>query len=145
LPFKKTNIVGKVYAAIELLNQGDITMCRHNYIGEEDIRQMTVNMLVDSGSVMLAINEEIQEALGLPIIEYRPSQVADGRRLTLPVAGPIFVRFEGRISITSAIVLPGDNEPLFGAIPMEEMDLWINPNRNILTFVHPEGPVMSLK
>jgi clan AA aspartic protease len=137
--------MGMVYANIELLNQGDIEMHRRHYIGEDEIRQMDINMLVDSGSVMLAINEEIQQALGIPIIDHRASQVADGRRLTLPVAGPILVRFEGRICITSAIVLPDDNEPLLGAIPMEEMDLWINPNRNILTFVHPEGPLMSLK
>jgi clan AA aspartic protease len=137
--------MGMVYANVELVNEDDMALNRRHYIGEEDIRQMTVNMLVDSGSVMLAINEEIQEALGLPIIDHRTSQVADGRRLILPVAGPLVVRFEGRFCITSAIVLPGDNEPLLGAIPMEEMDLWINPNRNILTFVHPEGPLMSLK
>jgi clan AA aspartic protease len=145
LPFLKINITGMVYANIELVNEDDMALNRRHYIGEEDIRQMTVNMLVDSGSVMLAINEEIQEALGLPIIDHRQSQVADERRLVLPVAGPLVVRFEGRFCITSAIVLPGDNEPLLGAIPMEEMDLWINPNRNILTFVHPEGPLMSLK
>jgi clan AA aspartic protease len=144
-PFLKLNIMGMVYANIELVNEDDMALNRRHYIGEEDIRQMTVNMLVDSGSVMLAINEEIQEALGLPIIDHRQSQVADERRLVLPVAGPLVVRFEGRFCITSAIVLPSDNEPLLGAIPMEEMDLWINPNRNILTFVHPEGPLMSLK
>jgi clan AA aspartic protease len=137
--------MGMVYANIELVNEDDMALNRRHYIGEDEIRQMSVNMLVDSGSVMLAINEDIKEALGLSIIDHRTSQVADGRRLVLPVAGPLVVRFEGRFCITSAIVLPGDNEPLLGAIPMEEMDLWINPNRNILTFVHPEGPLMSLK
>jgi hypothetical protein len=102
--------MGMVYANIELVNEDDMALNRRHYIGDDEIRQMTVNMLVDSGSVMLAINEEIQEALGLAIIDHRPSQVADGRRLTLPVAGPLVVRFEGRFCITSAIVLPGDNE-----------------------------------
>jgi hypothetical protein len=32
-----------------------------------------------------------------------------------------------------------------GAIPMEEMDLYVNPGRNELLPVHPEGPIMSLK
>jgi clan AA aspartic protease len=137
--------MGMVYTNIELVNEDDMALNRRHYIGEDEIRQMSVNMLVDSGSVMLAINEDIKEALGLSIIDHRTSQIADGRRLVLPVAGPLVVRFEGRFCITSAIVLPGDNEPLLGAIPMEEMDLWINPNRNILTFVHPEGPLMSLK
>ena len=125
-----------VYANIELLNGGDIALFRRKYIGEEDIRQVNINMMVDSGAIMLTINEEIREALGLEIIDHRPSQLADGTRLTLPVAGSIEVRYEGRFCTTNALVLPEDNEPLLGAIPMEEMDLWINPARNLLTAVH---------
>ena len=94
-----------------------------------------------------AINEEIRQALGLPIIDRRPSQLADGTRIELPVAGSIVVRYAGRFCTTNALVLPGDSDvsELLGAIPMEEMDLWISPARNMLTPVHPEGPVMSLK
>jgi clan AA aspartic protease len=137
--------MGLTYANIELRNGGDIELNRRKYIGEDEIRQMTINMMVDSGAIMLTINEEIREALGLAIIDHRPSQLADGTRLSLPVAGSIEVRYDGRFCTTNALVLPEDNEPLLGAIPMEEMDLWINPARNILTAVHPEGPVMSLK
>lgn len=137
--------MGIVYANIELLNGGDIELNRRKYIGEDEIRQVNVNMMVDSGALMLAINEEIRQALGLDIIDHRVSQLANGVRLELPVAGPIEVRYEGRFSTTNALVLPDDTEPLLGAIPMEEMDLWINPSRNLLTAVHPEGPIMSLK
>ena len=134
-----------VYADIRLQNGDDVSMSRRHIIGEEEIREITINMMVDSGALMLTINEEIREALGLPIIDYRPSQLADGTRLELPVAGTVIVWYEGRFCTTNAIVLPGDNEPLLGAIPIEEMDLWVNPARNILTAVHPEGPIMSLK
>ena len=134
-----------VYANIELLNGGDIALFRSQYIRKEDIRQVNINMIANSGALMLTINEEIREALGLKIIDHRPSQLANGTRLTLPVAGSIEVRYEGRFCTTNALVLPDDNEPLLGAIPMEEMDLWISPARNLLTAVHPEGPVMSLK
>lgn len=137
--------MGMVYANIELLNGGDIELNRRKYIGDDDIRQLTINMMVDSGAIMLTINEEIRQALGLDIIDHRVSQLADGTRLELPVAGSIEVRYDGRFCTTNALVLPDDTEPLLGAIPMEEMDLWINPARNILTAVHPEGPLMSLK
>ena len=137
--------MGLTYANIELLNGGDVEMQRRNYMAEEDIRQIEINMLVDSGAIMLTINEEIRQALGLSIIDHRPSQLADGTRLELPVAGSIVVRFEGRFCTTNALVLPDDNEPLLGAIPLEEMDLWVNPSRGILTPIHPEGPVMTLK
>ena len=137
--------MGLTYANIELLNGSDVEMQRRNYMAEEDVRQIEINMLVDSGAIMLTINEEIVQALGLSIIDHRPSQLADGKRLELPVAGSIVVRFEGRFCTTNALVLPDDNEPLLGAIPLEEMDLWVNPYRGILTPIHPEGPVMTLK
>ena len=137
--------MGMVYANIELLNNGDIELHRRRMISEEDVRKININMMVDSGAIMLTINEEIRVALGLSIIDHRPSQLADGTRLTLPVAGSIEVRYEGRFCTTNALVLPDDQEPLLGAIPMEEMDLWISPARNLLTPMHPEGPVMSLK
>jgi clan AA aspartic protease len=137
--------MGMVYANIELLNGDDVALNRRNFISEDEIRRINLNMMVDSGAIMLTINEEIRAALGLSIIDHRPSQLADGTRLTLPVAGSIEVRYEGRFCTTNALVLPDDQEPLLGAIPMEEMDLWISPARNLLTPVHPEGPVMSLK
>jgi hypothetical protein len=137
--------MGIVYANIELLNGGDVALNRRKYIQKEQIRKVNVNILVDSRLMMLSINEEIRQALGLEIIDHRVSQLADGRRIELPVAGSIEVRYEGRFCTTNALVLPDDTEPLLGAIPMEEMDLWINPSRNLLTAVHPEGPIMSLK
>jgi len=94
---------------------------------------------------MMVINEEIRVALGLRIRDKRPSQLADGTKIILPVAGPIEIRYEGRFCTTNALVLPDDSEVLLGAIPMEEMDLWLNPTRQILTFAHPDGPVMMLK
>ena len=137
--------MGLTYANIELLNGGDVEMQRRNYMGADEIRQIEVNMLVDSDALMLVINEDIRQALGLDIIDHRPSQLADGTRLELPVAGSIVVRFEGRFCTTNALVLPDDKEPLLGAIPLEEMDLWVNPARGVLTPIHPEGPVMALK
>ena len=88
--------MGIVYANIELRNNGDVELSRRKYIGEDDIRQITISMMVDSGALMLAINEEIRQALGLDIIDHRVSQLANGMRLELPVAGSIEVRYESR-------------------------------------------------
>ena len=137
--------MGLTYANIQLQNSADIEDARRNRIGEDEIRQIEVHALVDTGSVQLAINETIREALGLPIIGTRKSQLADGTRLQLPVVGPLVVRYLDRWSITTALILPDDQEPLLGAIPLEEMDLYIHPGRNELLPVHPDGPLMSLK
>lgn len=138
--------MGLVYANIELSNSVDVGMCKRGIIGTEEVRQMTVHAMVDTGSVMLAINEEIKWALGLDEVEpKRLSRLADGQVVEFEVVGPIQVAYEGRICNTNALVLPGDAEVLLGAIPMEELDLWVNPNRNVLTPIHPEGQLMTLK
>lgn len=55
-----------VYADIELINAEDITLAKRNIIGNDEIKSMHINMLVDSGAFMMAINENIQAQLQLP-------------------------------------------------------------------------------
>jgi clan AA aspartic protease len=124
--------MGIVYAEIELINGMDLGMARRHLIGEEEIKHIRVNMLVDSGSVNMCINEHIREILQLPIVDKREWQLANGQMVEYEVAGPIEVRFENRRCNVDAFVLPGDNEPLLGAIPMEDMDALIHPKRQEL-------------
>jgi clan AA aspartic protease len=137
--------MGFVYAEIELVNLEDVMCARRHIIGEEEIKRTRVTMLVDSGAYMLTINENIQAYLQLPFIEKKRSQTADGRITTYDVVGPVQVRFAGKLSTCSALVLPGDNEPLLGAIPMEEMDVVIHPQRQELVVNpdHPNGHIWS--
>ena len=137
--------MGLTYANIELINADDMAFVRRGIIGEDEIRQITVKAMVDTGSIMLCINESLQQYLNLPFRSKRRSQLANGLILDLDVVGPVIVRYLDRECSTNAILLPDDQEPLLGAIPMEEMDLYVNPGRNELLPVHHEGPLMSLK
>lgn len=137
--------MGLTYANIELINADDMAYVRKGIIGEDEVRQITVHAMVDTRSIMLCINETLQQYLGLPFRSKRRSQLANGLILDLDVVGPVIVRYLDRECSTNAILLPDDQEPLLGAIPMEEMDLYVNPGRNELLPVHPEGPLMSLK
>ena len=137
--------MGLTYANIELRNADDLAFVRKGMIGEDEVRQITVHAMVDTGSVMLCINDEIKNALGLPYFGTRRSQLANGLVIELEVVGPVVVRYLDRDCSTNAVVLPDDSEPLLGAIPMEEMDLFVHPSRNELLPMHPEGPILSLK
>ena len=128
-----------VYAEITLINGGDLEMAKRHLIGQEEVRQMTVTMAVDSGAYMMAINETIQAQLNLSFIEKRKAIMADGSVNEYDVVGPIQVKFANRTATCSAMVLQGNNEPLLGAIPMEEMDVIIHPRRQEL-LVNPEHP-----
>ena len=53
--------------------------------------------------------------------------MANGGVEEFDVAGPIEVKFKNRRCSIDAMVLPGDNEPLLGAIPMNDMDILMHP------------------
>lgn len=139
--------MGLVHAEIELINGDDLSMVRRHKMDEDEVRRMYVTMLVDSGAYNLCINEVIQEQLQFPIVEKRKAQLANGSIEEYDVVDNVQVRFKNRATTCRAMILPGDTEPLFGAIPMEDMDLIIHPLKQEL-LVNPEHPYfaqMSLK
>jgi clan AA aspartic protease len=134
--------MGLVYADIELVNSEEIGLARRHIIGEEEIKRMHINMLVDSGAYNLCINETIQSQLQLPFIEKRTAQLANGHIEEYDMVGPVDVKFKNRSTTCRALVLLGDSEPLLGVIPMEDMDVIIHPLRQEL-LVNPEHPYMA--
>lgn len=134
--------MGLVYAEIELINGEDLVLARKNIIGKEEIKKMWVTVLVGNGSYMLAINENIQQQLQLPVVEKKKAQLANGDIIECDVVAPIEIKFKNRRSNCSAMVLPGDSEPLLGAIPMKDMDVLIHPLRQEL-IVNPEHPYFA--
>jgi clan AA aspartic protease len=139
--------MGLVYADITLINGADLVRLEDNTISKQQVRQTSVQMCVDSGAYMLAINDEIRAQLGMKVKEVRTAQLADGSIIELDIVGPIEVRFANRNCSVNAMVLPGNTEPLLGAIPMEEMDVLIHPKLQALIVnpAHPTMPQLSLR
>jgi clan AA aspartic protease len=134
--------MGLVYAEITLINGGDLSLVRHNFIKETEIKKMDVNMRVNTNCVYTFINEAIQSRLQISIVGRKKGQLADGSIVEYDVVSPVEVRFKNRRCTTSAMVLPGDNEPLLGAIPLEDMDVVIHPQRREL-IVNPDHPYFA--
>jgi clan AA aspartic protease len=105
----------------------------------DEIKKIRITALADTGAIFLCINENIQEYLQLPVMENRRFQLADGKTAQYLVVGPVDIRFQNRQASCDAIVLPGDAEPLLGCIPMEAMDVLIDPLRQELV-VNPKHP-----
>ena len=106
--------MGLIHASLQLLNPSN-----------PEIDGLEVSALADSGAVHLCIPEHVALQLKLRELERREVVLADGRRRSVPYMGPIEVRFANRRCFTGAMVL-GD-EVLLGAIPMEDMDLVLQP------------------
>jgi hypothetical protein len=68
-----------VYADIELINAtADLVLSKRHMSGEKEVKRMRINILVDSGAYMMAINDTIQAQLDLPFVEKRKAQMASG-------------------------------------------------------------------
>jgi len=118
--------MGHVFAELELSNPRD-----------NDLASIKVKALADTGALMLCIPEHIAIQLALETESMREVSVADGRNLNVPYVGPIKVAFGKRFCYVGALVL-GD-EVLLGTVPMDDMDLVVNPSRREIT-VDPESP-----
>ena len=101
------------------------------------LESIEVDALVDSGAVHLCIPEHIRIQLELDEIDKKEVTLANGSKKLIPYVGPIEIKFKNRVGFTGALVM-GD-QPLLGAIPMEDMDLVIIPGKKILD-VNPDSP-----
>ena len=134
--------MGLVYADIKLINGDDIVLARRNIIGQDEVKEMNVSMLVDTGSYNLCINEDIQSILQFNVVEKRLAETADGRVVECDVVDNVQVRFKNRATTCRAMILPGSCEPLLGAIPLEDMDVLVDSQRQEL-IVNPEHPYFA--
>jgi clan AA aspartic protease len=118
--------MGLVSTALELSNPRD-----------PSIAPIAVPAPADTGSVFLCIPEHMRVQLRLETLQEREVTLADGSCVSVPYVGPLVVRFKNRIGVMGALVL--GTEVLLGAIPMEDMDLVVDPRRQVVD-VNPASP-----
>lgn len=139
--------MGPIYADVELINFRDELLVEEGYKEPGEIRKVNVKVLADTGAIRLTINEAIRRKLGLKKgIDLRVT-LADGSVKTVESVSGIKIRFKERTCEVDAFVMPGNTEPLLGAVPMELMDLALMPAEQKLDYNpnHPFGPVFHLK
>ncbi len=137
--------MGYVHAEIQLTNEDDLAFHRRGWAAENEIRRVTTNALVDSGAYDLIINKEIQEQLQLPVLGKRLVKLADETIVEVDIVGPVEVRFETRATTVRALVIPDTEEVLLGAIPLEGLDVIIDPLRERLLINPPETTNAKIK
>jgi clan AA aspartic protease len=128
--------MGLVYSEIILKNALDVGKAEEGLIPNQEVRSVTVNALVDTGAGTLVINEKTREKLGLVIKGQRRATLADGVSSNYQVTEPVEIRWQNRETTCRAIVIPGAINVLLGAIPLEDMDLIVDPAKQELTGAH---------
>ena len=102
-----------------------------------ELESVEIDALADTGSVHMRIPSHVQLQLQLEETDKKEVTLADGSRKLVPYVGPVELRYKNRVGFAGALVT-GD-QPLLGAIPMEDMDLVVVPGTREVT-VNPESP-----
>ncbi|GHU93602.1 hypothetical protein FACS189479_05220 [Spirochaetia bacterium] len=133
--------MGTVYAEITLKNAWDVENVECGLIKEPEIRETTVQTVVDTGAETLVINEVVQKALGLRTKHLSKSTLANGEQVICKVAQAVEVCWKDRSMVCEPWVLPGAKEVLLGSIPLENMDLIVDPAERKLVGAHGDQPL----
>ena len=119
--------MGIVHTEITLKNVLDEGNARHGNIRPEDVRTETVTAIVDTGSLNLFITEELRQKLGLEIKGEKTAHIANGQRTICKMTEAVTVYWKDRDTVVPAMIIPGAEKVLLGAIPLEGMDLIDQP------------------
>ncbi|MDP4029529.1 MAG: aspartyl protease family protein [Gallionella sp.] len=124
--------MGITYADLRLSNDG-----------RDDLEEIDASAVVDTGALHLRIPEHMamQLQLQLKARSQREVQTADGKSHMVDYVSPVRISMLNRECVTGALVI--GNQVLLGAIPMEDMDLIIEPAR-LRVSVNPLSPNIPL-
>jgi hypothetical protein len=137
--------VGVARTEITLKNAGDVEVARRGYIKEAEVRSLAVDAVADNGAWTLVINEYTCQKLGLELRGSEPGVLVDGSTAVYQITSGVEVHWKDRQTVCPALVVPGANEILFGALPMEGMDLIIHPRKEEVVGAHGDTALYVLK
>ncbi len=103
-------------------------------------KSIIVRALVDTGTTEFFVTAQIARELGFDLEEVggKYVTVAEGRRVYVPRLLGVQIHIEDRNYLTEALVM--GTECLIGVVPLEVMDLIIDPKLQRLVGRLPDGP-----
>ena len=128
--------MGQVFADLTLRNAADVTNADSGLINDSEIRETAVRALVDTGAMTIVISEEIRERLGLKVMGLKRVSMANDSKDIAKVTEPVEIKWKDRVTSCQAMVVSGWGDVLLGLIPLEDMDLVVDPVRQELAGAH---------
>ena len=137
--------MGHVNTKVTLKNLRDIHKAEDGIIKTAEIRQATVDVMVDTGATMLVINKELFQRLGLGVTEEREISLANDAKEMCKLTEPLEIHWENRSISMPALVIEDASEFLLGVLPLEGMDLMVDTVNHRLIGAHGDQPVYRAK
>jgi predicted aspartyl protease len=119
--------MGRVVVPVTIENQYDLFEVTQGRRKPEDVRRVDIpEALVDTGAKMLSLPKRLIEALGLQFLQERDviTTAGPGRSATY---GLIKLTLMVREAPLDVAALPDECPTLIGCIPLEQLDLVVDP------------------
>jgi clan AA aspartic protease len=131
---------------IRVTNSTDLGKHEAGELPAEAIRSIELEALVDTGATTLALPKEVADAIGLVEGRRRNVRVANGSLIELPIAINVAVEILGRRTVGEAFILPAGSTALIGQIPLEALDLVVDPRSQEVRVnpASPDEPILDL-
>lgn len=131
--------MGEVRVRLALSNFEDEGMVARGQLRPEQVRRAEVDALVDTGATRLVLPKAVADQLGLRVLGRIPVRYANESVALHDRVGGVKVRLMGRETEVDALVEPAKAYALLGVVPLELLDLWVDPiGRRLVP--NPESP-----
>ncbi len=137
--------MGRFAVDIELANYEDVVLAGSGHLPPDQVRRMTLRGVVDSGASRLVLPESAARYLGLKSGGDVSVRYADNRIARRNVVTDIHLTHANRTGLFDAVVEPGRDSALIGAIVMETLDLVIDCGRQALVPRDPDRLTAELE
>jgi clan AA aspartic protease len=129
--------MGTVIEQITLTNYGDVREANDGFIPKGKVKSVTVNAVVDTSASTMVINEHLAQVLGLKLLGTGTATAVGGVKVPMRRAEPLEIKWHDRQCTCQPYVILGDTDDiLLGAIPLEDMDLMVDPTERKLVGAH---------
>jgi clan AA aspartic protease len=138
--------MGKIMTTMKLTNDTDLQNARAGILPPERVRMVQIEGLVDPGATTLVLPADVVAQLGLAVRGIKKVRYADGRVAQIPWVAGLIVEILGRETSCEAFVEHAGTTPLIGQIPLEALDLLVDPKTRELRVnpASPDAPLLDL-
>ena len=132
--------MGEVRVSVHLENAHEREFADRGLWNPDRVKSAIVEMVVDTGSTLPVLPEDVVARFGLRHLYQTPVKLADGTIRSLWIASGAQFEFLNRKCIVHCVVGPSEMPALLGQIPLEEMDLLVDCRRQTLIVAATDGP-----
>lgn len=130
--------LGRVTVEFTAANNVDLALTAQGMMPPDQVRQVRVKGMVDTGANWLVLPKAVVDQLGLPPTKPMLVRFGDGRLEFRDVVERAWVEMFGRHGTFRAIVEPNRTDALIEAIVLEDLDLLVDCSNQTLQPRNPE-------